>query len=161
MGEICLGKRAKFEVCRMLGQEFNAALVHDVVKDLTVCFVDEHIRLFMQYVFRPQPNGQYFMIGILFFEFEPGSTGDNDDLKMWTYTFEPDGTTMIYEHDKVNNTKTTWKSKEPLNVAKNWEPRPAFDDWEGLFKMKRWEIGELHEPFQGLPNERRWPWEKG
>ncbi|MCX2495988.1 hypothetical protein OQX63_21005 [Pedobacter sp. PF22-3] len=146
-----------FSVCKLEEGKVVVGLEEDVTKDLTVFFLDEYYRLFMYYVFRKQPNDNYFCIGIMFWEFEEGKSGDDDDKTAWTYIFETNGNVEVIEQEKSSAEECVWKSKRPLNVESNWEPAPEFGDWEGLMKMERWKQGELDELFKRKESENNNP----
>ncbi|AOM77399.1 hypothetical protein [Pedobacter steynii] len=139
-----------FSVCKMDAHHVEAYIRKEFLEEgLSVAFLDEYGRKFMGYSFNRQPNGKYFCIGIIFWEFEEGKSGDNDDTKTWIYTFEPNGNVEVIEREKGAKEECVWKSKRPLNVESNWEDAPAFGNWDGLFEMKRWKEGELDELFKG------------
>lgn len=139
-------------VCKMNEGSLEATMRQDIVNDITIAFYDEHKRLFMYYVFREQENGMLFCIGMMFWDFIENSEGDDDDTKSWIYTFETNGNVKVVEREKNANEECIWTSKVPLNVESNWEPKPAFGDWDSLFRMKRWKPGELDEAFKGVPD---------
>lgn len=139
-----------FCVCKLDNTHVECYIRKELKKDnLSVSFLDEYQRVFMIYVFQKLKNGKYFCIGIMFWEFEDGKSGDDDDKKSWVYTFEPNGNVELIEREKDAKEEVIWKSKRPLNVESNWEPDPEFGDWEGLMNMKRWKPGELDEVFKG------------
>ena len=139
-----------FSVCKPRDAEnIDCGLELDVIKDITVFFLDEYQRLFMYYVFRKQENGKYFCIGMMFWDFIEGKGGDDDDTKAWIYTFETNGNVEVIERETGATEECIWTSKRPLNVENNWEDAPEFGDWEGLLKMKRWQPGEFDEVFKG------------
>ena len=142
----------EFCICKIEDGRVASYIKQDITGDITTFFLDEHKRVFMYYVFRKQSNGMYFCIGMMFWEFKENSTSDDDDLKSWIYTFETDGTVKVIEQEKDAEEACEWTSKRPLNVESNWEKRPEFGEWDGFFKMKRWEKGELDEAFKGLPS---------
>lgn len=139
-----------FTVCMMDAHHVEAYLTKEYREDsLSVGFLDEYGRLFMNYVFNRQLDGRYFCIGIMFWEFEEGKSGDDDDIKSWIYTFEPNGNVEVIEREKDAKEECVWKSKRPLNVESNWEDAPVFGEWDSIFRMKRWKEGELDELFKG------------
>ncbi len=142
-----------FCVCKTDGIHVESYIRKEYREDsLSVSFLDEYKRVFMFYVFNRQPNGKYFCIGMMFWEYPDGKRGDHDDTKSWTYTFEPNGHVEVIEREKGSKEEMFWKSKRPLNVESNWEDSPEFGNWEGLMKMERWKQGELDEVFKGETN---------
>ncbi|MCS4533832.1 hypothetical protein NXS09_05890 [Neisseria sp. CSL10203-ORH2] len=138
----------EFYVCKMNENRVESYLHHDIVKDIVISFLDEDKDIYMYYVFRPQENGKYFLIGIKFWEWTENKKTDKDYKKIWAYTFETNGNVQVIEWKKGAEEECVWTSKRPLNVESNWEERPEFGDWESFFTLKRWEKGELDEAFK-------------
>ncbi|WP_299249838.1 hypothetical protein [uncultured Cytophaga sp.] len=141
-----------FNVCKIINEEVDSYLSQDLINDIVICFLDEHLRLYMYYVFREQENGMLFCVGMKFFEHIKGLEGTNDYTKSWTYIFETNGNVKVIEREKDAKEECIWTSKRPLNVASNWEPKPEFGNWDSIFRMKRWGDGELDEVFKGVPD---------
>ncbi|WP_299249836.1 hypothetical protein [uncultured Cytophaga sp.] len=141
-----------FNVCKIINEDVDSYLSHDLINDIVICFLDEHLRLYMYYVFEEQKNGMLFCAAIKFFEYIKGLEDDEDYSKSWLYTFDIDGNVEVTEREKGAKEECIWTSKRPLNVASNWEPKPEFGNWDSIFRMKRWGDGELDEVFKGLPD---------
>lgn len=139
----------QFCICKTDAHLVESYIKQDIIKDITVFFLDEYNRVFMYYVFRKQSNERYFCIGMKFWEFIDGFKGTDDYSTAWTYVFEPTGNVQVIEREKDADEECVWTSKKPLNVESNWEDRPEFGDWDGFFVMKRWQEGELDEALGG------------
>ncbi|WP_062060933.1 hypothetical protein [Aquimarina longa] len=133
----------EFNVCKMDGHLTEAYLYQDFLKDIGIAFLDEDNDVFMIYTFRKEENGKYFLFDMIFWEWADNKKTDDDYTKEWIYSFEPNGNVQVVEREKDAEEECVWTSKEPLNVSSNWEPRPEFGNWDGFFKMKRWEEGEI------------------
>ena len=141
-----------FEVCKIINEEVESFLSQDLINNIAICFLDEHLRMYMYYVFVEQENGILFCVGMKFFEYIKGLEGDEDYSKSWLYIFNIDGNVKVTEREKDAKEECIWTSKRPLNVAANWEPKPEFGNCYSIFRMKRWGDGELDEVFKGIPD---------
>jgi hypothetical protein len=142
-----------FTVCKMDAHHVDTYLIKQYrIDSLSPAFLDEYGRVFMYYVFNRQPNGRYFCIGMIFWEFEEDKTGDGDHTKSWIYTFETNGNVQVIERVTGAKEECVWTSKRPLNVESNWEEAPVFGEWDSICRMKRWKDGELDELYKGGEN---------
>lgn len=97
-------------------------------------FIDNRQRAFLSYQFQELEPGRLFLTMALYREFEGSTTRVTNSR---TYRSRPDGSLIIHEEDADSPTATRLESKEPIDVSSNWEPYPAFGDYQSLTRIER------------------------
>jgi hypothetical protein len=114
---------------------------------VTLFFIDEKNRVYMQYSFTNEYKKDYlFLCELEVFIFpEEKIRNDWKNKDYISYAFNPDGYLLVTKAFDVHGEHLVekYEAKEPVNVASNWEPYPKFGEWDNIFKMKRWAEGEL------------------
>jgi hypothetical protein len=121
-------------------------------------YIDKYNRVYMTYSFRTE----YGQSGLFLYELEyfiypeDAEEFDVDNRDYVSYYFTPEGgltLTKEYNVGTSEHTKETFEAEQLVNIEKNWEPYPEFGQWDGIVKMKRWEVGELAMLFDEQNNK--------
>ena len=130
----------------------------------TICFIDEHNRVYLQYSFQSDDTtyktdsikqrfkeGNLFLVEVEVFIYPEEMVDDDWENKDYiSYTYTPEGYMEVTKIFDVRGEGMTEKyvASSPVNVESNWEPYPKFGEWDSIFRMKRWKEGELAKDFK-------------
>lgn len=97
-----------------------------------VHFLDEQLRVCLTYDFRVVGDGQMFLGGATYLEFE----GDSDDRSRRTtiFKFSQAGEMDLLEYFDGQQREGR---QTGVDVSVNWEPLPSFGDYRGVTKLER------------------------
>jgi hypothetical protein len=115
---------------------------------VTIEYIDEYNRVYMQYRFRTEYGKQdLFLYELEYFIYpEDDNSVDADNRDYVSYYFTPEGELTVTKEYNVGTTehiREEYQATGPVNVEKNWEPYPEFGQWDNIVRMERWQPGEL------------------
>lgn len=98
-----------------------------------VTFLDEELREDLSYTFTREPGSE----GDLFLEQATWRTYDSSSERVLSehYIFKPPNITHVRKRDYTANEQETYSVEADL--AQNWEPVPAFGDYESIAARER------------------------
>lgn len=135
----------EFEIIALLESNLQPyAYLHFLGSDISVCFLDELKREFMTYRFgtygikKKEKKESLFLdrIELRYYPDVPSDDGEWEENKTISYCFKPDGNLKRYEY--TEDKEIISEADAPVDVERNWQKLPAFEDLGCLFEMKRW-----------------------
>lgn len=125
------------------------------VGNAIIHFIDEYQRPYMVYTFGGEYKpSQLFLESLHYFEYEGEDFKERDESIADTeYKFTPQGKLVVYkEYTKEDGHRyeSQQEAAQLVNVEKNWEPYPAFGQYECLVRLKRWGDGDLLKDIPSL-----------
>src|SRR5262249_9719501 len=99
---------------------------------VSVYFMDERRRCYLQYGFQEKQPGKLFLASALFREFA-ANTYEVIDAK--SFAFREDGRTVIEERNLVND--IVEEREATFSVEENWDAYPSFGDYASLCREQR------------------------
>lgn len=97
-----------------------------------VFFLDEEARIALNYLFRHQDSEGLFLEQIMRRTYVAHADAE---LKMEHYIFEKDGRVVFNEYAKPSS--EIRRTYQLTSLAHNWEPIPAFGDYEHIAKLDK------------------------
>jgi len=95
-------------------------------------FLDELLRIPLNYQFQERASGSLFLSMATYREFQ----NDSDVVTNGTsYIFKEDGTVMIENENFSAGTRSTCQST--VDVSGNWEQYPSFGDYSSIIRVER------------------------
>jgi hypothetical protein len=105
--------------------------------NVAVHFADEFGRRELIYTFRRQENGHLFLSEVISYEY--GDSTDRGDyaepIGTETFEFDPDGVVRRITQDSARG--GTLEERDTVDVAPNWEPVPAFGQYDSITREDR------------------------
>ena len=101
---------------------------------VTVYFVDELLRCYLEYDFQEKQPGKLFLTHALFREFADET---DEVVGAKTFAFKEDGTILMEDQDLSND--QVEERVATFSVAENWEEYPSFGEYSRLCNEERTE----------------------
>ncbi|NUR07605.1 MAG: hypothetical protein HOQ22_16305 [Nocardioidaceae bacterium] len=92
------------------------------------------------YSFQQQDDGRLFLFEVSEYDFERRTpeTGDWDWSRVEEHSFEPDGSSSTVVRTKAGSgTDVAMQEYTGTDVERNWEPVPAWGDWDSITRRQR------------------------
>lgn len=119
----------------LIGSDSTPSCFINIMKNsgwISVSFLDEHLREYLQYNFKILDGGDLFLSMAVYREFD----GDTDlVINGTTYHFKENGHTIIREDNISDNTSE--RSEIYSDVVGNYEQFPEFGEYDALIRKER------------------------
>jgi hypothetical protein len=117
----------------LIGGEGRPSCTVEVSRDwVSVRFLDDHLRQYLQYDFKVVDPNRLFLKGAIHMEFD-GNTGNTTLKKI--FNFHDDGSLDIEEIDRKTGQRREFAMS--TDVSQNWDDYPAFGDYVRLCRKER------------------------
>lgn len=101
-------------------------------KWVTVAFLDQLIRPYLQYDFKEMKAGKLFLKTATYWEYE---NEGNSETEIKIFAFDESGRILIEDYNKLTSEVRKLETHE--SVEENWEEYPAFGQYMSLCREER------------------------
>lgn len=117
----------------IIGGIGDARFIVDVSNEwVSVSFLDDLFRKWLQYDFESKPGGRLFLKSANHWKYE----GDSDhEVSLKVFNFSEDGLTIMADHDVPGGTISRRETR--ASVAENWDAYPSFGEYRALCRCER------------------------